>query len=207
MFLEQGLTPESRIAGLLCAGILSDTVLFKSPTCTEWDRKMAQLMAQEAGVIPEILGRDMFRASVNMEGRCAQDLFYEDFKEFVLGDERVGVSQIEIMDLEVIESLRDSLKDVMEKARQYAGYDLVVLMITDLLREGTQLMVEGKNPTRIAQAFQDYGGVKVENSAWGDREQSSGQPWERDSVFLPGVISRKKQVVPVLVKYLGQHRG
>jgi len=207
MFLEHGMIPEPGIAGLLCAGILSDTVLFKSPTCTEYDRQMVQTMAREAGIIPEILGRDMFRASVNMEGRSAQDLFYEDFKEFVLGDERVGISQIEVMDLEVFEPLRDSLKDVMDKARQYAGYDLVVLMITDLLREGTELLVEGKNPTRIAQAFRDYGGVNVETSVWNDQEQPLNKPGERDSVFLPGVISRKKQVVPVLVKYLGNQRG
>ncbi len=258
LFLEQGILPEGPIAGLLCAGILSDTVLFKSPTVTALDRELARKMAQIAGVIPEILGRDLFRAAVDMEGRTAQDLFFEDFKEFRLGDERVGISQLEVTDLEILEPWREALKDVMDKARQYNGYDLVVLMITDLLREGTELLVEGKNPTRIAQAFRDYGGVNVEPSAWAEREtdrlvnrpveQETGpflpplnepetdaflhrpeerksdrlvnrpeeqgvdhpflnRPDERDSFFLPGVISRKKQVVPVLVRYLGIQRG
>lgn len=270
LFLEQGILPDGPVAGLLCAGILSDTVLFKSPTVTALDRELAQKMAQIAGVIPEVLGRDLFRAAIDMEGRTAQDLFFEDFKEFGLGDERVGISQLEVTDLEILEPWREALKDVMDKARQYNGYDLVVLMITDLLREGTELIVEGKNPTRIAQAFRDYGGVNVETSAWAERgtdrlmsrseergvdkfnldcpgelgeakfaihpekretdpysslsnEQRNdaflynleereantflNRPDERDSFFLPGVISRKKQVVPVLVKYLGIQRG
>lgn len=206
MFFENGLTPAPEVAGLLCAGILSDTVIFKSPTCTDRDRQLAQSMARVAGVDPEALGREMFRAAVDLDGRSAEDLFYEDFKEFFLGDERVGISQIEVMGLDVLEPLKDSLRDVLEKARQYAGYDLVVLMVTDLLSEGTELLVEGKNPTRIAQAFRDYSGVNVETGVWAEKEDQSGRLRESDSVFLPGVISRKKQVVPVLVKFLGNQK-
>lgn len=275
LFLEQGMLPEASVAGLLCAGILSDTVLFKSPTVTALDRELAREMARIAGINLETFGRDLFRAAIDMEGRTAQDLFFGDFKEFGLGDERVGISQLEVTDLEILEPWREDLKDVMDKARQYNGYDLVVLMITDLLREGTELLVEGKNPTRIAQAFRDYGGIMVEPSAWAEPERDRfaahrpkepgaetvaivpegpgmdgfkatcpderepdhydlsanrfgegkanhsppdrpdgiginlplSRSDERDSFFLPGVISRKKQVVPVLVKYLGIQRG
>ena len=155
-------------------------------------------------------------------------------RSFGLGDERVGISQLEVTDLEILNP-GEALKDVMDKARQYNGYDLVVLMITDLLREGTELLVE-EEPTRIAQAFRDYGGVNVEPSAWAERgtdrfklnrseergaDKSAFHPEEQDTdtslyrldEFLnrsdertvsscPGHLA-EKQVVPVLVKYLG----
>ncbi|NLK51993.1 MAG: putative manganese-dependent inorganic diphosphatase [Syntrophomonadaceae bacterium] len=207
LFLEHQITPDPRVAGLLCAGILSDTVLFKSPTTTEQDRQMVQILAPKAGIDPEVLGRDMFRASVSQEGRSPEDLFYEDFKEFILGEEKVGVSQIEVMELEVLQPLREALKAVMEKARAQGGYDLVILMLTDLLREGTELWVKGKNPARIGQAFRDYAGVDVEVGREREGRRVAGDEGEGHCIYLPGVISRKKQVVPVLVKFLGQQKG
>jgi len=180
IYRERDLTPDKATAGILCAAVLSDTLLFKSPTCTCRDRQVARELAALAGINPDRFGRDMFRAGSALTGRPAEEVFYEDFKEFHLGEYLIGIGQAETVDLD-IEPVKESLLQVMEGVARGRGYDLVLLMLTDLLREGTELLVAGDYKL-VEKAF----GVKV----------------DRAGVFLPGVMSRKKQVVPPLSRLL-----
>lgn len=181
MYWENELEPTQAVAGILCAGIIADTLLFKSPTCTLRDRQTAYRLAALAGVQVEQFGREMFKASSSLIGLTPQEIFYQDFKEFRIGDQLVGISQIETIDMERVEKIKPDLLEVMEEARRNRNYDLVLLMLTDVLQEGSELLVVGSNPARVAQAL--------------------GGTMSDERLYLPGVISRKKQIVPPLVKF------
>lgn len=175
MFQENGIMPSRKLAGLLAAGIVSDTILFKSPTCTERDRILAERMARHAGVSLEQLGKEIF--SVSLSTHDPKEMLFSDFKRFQIAGHSLGVGQVTCLDSVGVEDVRDQFVEIMEKERQEKGYDLLLLMLTDVLREGTELIVVGDMET-VEQAFN----VKVTNHR----------------TFLPGVISRKKQIVPAL---------
>ncbi|MBR4459850.1 MAG: putative manganese-dependent inorganic diphosphatase [Clostridia bacterium] len=177
MFQEHGLQPEEKLAGLLCAAILSDTVMFKSPTATPLDRRIAERLAHIAGLETEALGREVFSASQSSD-KSAEALIRTDMKEFHMGDHRVCISQITTMDSDAMARREDEFREVMQKIRRDRGYDLILLMITDVLKEGTELLYVGEEEI-IRQAF-------------------AGNRIEGGRVFLQGVVSRKKQVVPAL---------
>lgn len=175
MFQERGLLPTAGMAGMMAAAILSDTVMFKSPTCTDRDRRMAERMARIANVSPEALGKDIFSASV--EGKTADELLFADYKEFHIAGHALAVSQITCVDSQSMLQRKEEFLRLMQKHGAQHSFDLVVLMLTDVLLEGTQLLYVGEDEI-IRQAFhvQPKGG----------------------SVFLPRVMSRKKQVIPML---------
>ena len=175
MFQENGIMPSRKLAGLLAAGIVSDTILFKSPTCTERDRILAERMARHAGVSLEQLGKEIF--SVSLSTHDPKEMLFSDFKRFQIAGHSLGIGQVTCLDSVGVEDVRDQFVEIMEKERQEKGYDLLLLMLTDVLREGTELIVVGDTET-VEQAFN----VKVTNHR----------------TFLPGVISRKKQIVPAL---------
>ena len=177
MFQEHGLQPEEKLAGLLCAAILSDTVMFKSPTATALDRRIAERLAHIAGLETEALGREVFSASQSAD-KSADALIRTDLKDFHMGDHRVCISQITTMDSSAMLTREEEFRAVMRGIKRDRGYDLVLLMITDVLREGTALLYVGDEEI-IRQAF---GGSRPEDGR----------------VFLEGVVSRKKQVVPAL---------
>ena len=177
MFQEHGLQPEEKLAGLLCAAILSDTAMFKSPTATALDRRIAERLAHIAGLETEALGREVFSASQSAD-KSADALIRTDLKEFHMGDHRVCISQITTMDSSAMLTREEEFRAVMRGIKRDRGYDLVLLMITDVLREGTALLYVGDEEI-IRQAF---GGSRPEDGR----------------VFLEGVVSRKKQVVPAL---------
>ena len=176
MFQEHGLMPGEKLAGLMAAAIVSDTVMFKSPTTTPRDRRIAERLARIAGINLGELGREVFSAS--SADKSASALLNADFKEFHLADHRLGISQITTMDSERMVERRDEFLPEMEKLRKEKQYDMVLLMVTDVLREGTELIFLGDREV-IRQAF---------NIA----------PVEGNHVFLKGVVSRKKQMVPAL---------
>ncbi len=176
MFQEHGLMPGEKLAGLMAAAIVSDTVMFKSPTTTPKDKRIAERLARIAGIDLDALGRDVFSAS--SANKPADVLLKSDFKEFNLGDHRLGISQITTMDSESMLKRKDEFLAEMHKIKKDRQYDLVLLMVTDVLREGTQLLFEGDKET-IHQAF------------------NLGEIVD-DTVFLPGIVSRKKQMVPAL---------
>ena len=181
MFQEHGLMPGEKLAGLMAAAIVSDTVMFKSPTTTPRDRRIADRLARIAGIDLEALGREVFSAS--SADKSASVLLKTDFKEFHLADHKLGISQITTMDSEHMLKRKDEFLQEMEKLKEEKHYDMVLLMITDVLREGTQLVFLGDKEI-IRQAF----GIS----------QIGG-----DSVFLKGGVSRKKQMVPALALLWG----
>ena len=167
--------PSAGMAGMMAAAILSDTVMFKSPTCTERDKRMAERMARIANVSLEELGKAIFSASV--ENKTAKDLFFTDFKEFHIAGHDFAVAQITCVDSPAMAQRKDEFLPIMQQAAKKEKLDLVILMLTDVLLEGTQLIYVGDDET-IQQAFNVV-----------PKEQT---------VFLPHVMSRKKQVIPML---------
>ncbi len=176
MYQEKGIVPTDRMAGLLASAIVSDTVMFKSPTCTDRDRRMAECMARIAGVSLEELGYDIFAAS-SSDNKSAEELLFADFKEFHIAGHMLGIGQVTCIDSADILERSAELLDVMRKTMKEKRYDTILLMLTDVLREGTQLLFIGEEET-IQQAFN----VEAKDNA----------------CFLPKILSRKKQVVPML---------
>ncbi|MEE3351681.1 MAG: putative manganese-dependent inorganic diphosphatase [Saccharofermentanaceae bacterium] len=180
LYQESGVMPSPKMAGLMCAAILSDTVMFKSPTCTQRDIAMAERLARIAGVSIDELGHDLFNAS--FDTKSVEELMKSDFKEFHIAEHTLGVAQIVCIDSFKMLDRKDEFIDHMNKLRSERGYDFVILMLTDVLQEGTELLYVGDDDT-IRFAF-------------------SVEPKD-NHVFLPGVMSRKKQIIPMLTALWG----
>ncbi len=178
MFFEHGVTPRPKLAGLIAGAIMSDTVMFKSPTCTEKDKRMAYRMAQLAAIDLQQLGIEIFSAASNIGKSDPKTLLFQDFKEFVLGDYRVGIGQITCMDVQDLSPKEEDLLKEMELSRSARSLDFVLLMETEIVDEGTKLLFVGAAGQILEDAF--------------------GVPVKDNSVFLEGVMSRKKQVVPAI---------
>jgi len=175
MFQDRGLMPSEKMAGMMAAAILSDTVMFKSPTCTERDIRTAERMARIANVSLEELGREIFSAS--MDAKTAKDLLFADYKEFHIAGHDLAVAQITCVDSPKMLERKEEFLSLMKKTAAEKGFSMVILMLTDVLLEGTQLIYLGDDEI-IQQAF-------------------NVMPRE-NTVFLPHVMSRKKQVIPML---------
>ena len=175
MFQERGLFPSDRMAGLLASAIVSDTVMFKSPTCTERDRIIAERMARIAGVSLKDLGREIFSSS--RESKSIEELLLSDFKEFHIAGHNLAVAQITSVDTTDLFDRRAEFLKAMSEISRKKNYELLLLMLTDVLQDGTWLLFVG-NEEDIKNAF-------------------SVQPRE-GAVFLPHVMSRKKQIIPSL---------
>ena len=176
MYQEKGLMPTEKMAGLMAAAILSDTVMFKSPTCTQRDIDVANRMARIARISLTELGHFIFSATSG-ENKSAEEMLQTDFKEFHIAGHNLGVSQITCVDSARMLERKDEFLEVMNRIRQEHQYDAMLLMLTDVLLEGTQLLFVGDEDA-IRQAFQ----VKTTDN----------------TAFLPKVMSRKKQVIPML---------
>ena len=176
MYQEKGLMPTEKMAGLMAAAILSDTVMFKSPTCTQRDIDVANRMARIARISLTELGHFIFSATSG-ENKSAEEMLQTDFKEFHIAGHNLGVSQITCVDSARMLERKDEFLEVMNRIRQENQYDAMLLMLTDVLLEGTQLLFVGDEDA-IRQAFQ----VKTTDN----------------TAFLPKVMSRKKQVIPML---------
>ena len=136
MYQDKGLMPSEKLAGLMCAAIVSDTIMFKSPTCTERDRRMADRMARYAGISLEELGRDIFSVNAS-EDKPARDMVFSDFKEFHIAGHSLGIGQITCLNSQKMIDRVDEFVDVMRQSMAERHYDMVLLMLTDVLREGT----------------------------------------------------------------------
>lgn len=184
MYVENGAEITPSIAGLLCAAILSDTLMFRSPTCTATDRMAANALAQIAGIVPEDFAGEMFRAGSDFRDKSEEDLFYQDFKTFAIKEVTFGVGQVNSMDAGELKALKERMVPYMEGASRERGLDMVCFMMTNILEEKTELLYEGSRAAEIlSKAFPEF---------------------ERDgeSVVLPGVVSRKKQLIPSLMAAL-----
>lgn len=183
-YFEQKASISKELAGILCAGILSDTVIFKSPTCTKEDKEIANRLAEIACIEPIEFGIAMIKEGSSLKGRSAEEILVTDLKVFTVANLRMGIGQVNTMGLEEITEQKADLMSIMEATRISRGFDNVLLMVTDLLTESTTLFIVGSSPELIGEAFK----TEVLDS----------------QVYLPGVLSRKKQVVPPLVKFFNQ---
>jgi manganese-dependent inorganic pyrophosphatase len=175
-FFENGIRPSKQAAGLLCGAIISDTLLFRSPTCTPQDKNICLKLAEIAGINVEEFAKEMFKAGTSLKGKTVEQIFNQDFKPFGIEDTRVGIAQVNTMDIEGFMPLKDEMLAYMNTKAKEANLDMVLLLLTDILNEGSQILVAGDRPEIVEKAFN----VKLEDS----------------TAFLDGVLSRKKQVVP-----------
>lgn len=180
MYQEKGIMPSKKIAGLLCSAIISDTVMFKSPTCTEHDKVIAERMARIAEVTLEEVGNTVFSGG-NLD-KPVEELLFTDFKEFLIADHKLGIGQVTCLNSDELLGRQAEMLEAMYAKKEDRGYDYILIMLTDVLKEGTELLYIGDDQT-ITNAY--------------------GQPASNNAVFLPKVMSRKKQIVPRLSELWG----
>ncbi len=181
LFDRTGVEIPKEIAGILLASILSDTVIFKSATTTQLDKEVAEELAKIAGVDDITkFGIEVKSKLSDVSGMTARQIITRDFKDFDMSGKKVGIGQIELVDLSLIESRVDEIYEDLKKLKDEGGYHSVFLMLTDIMKEGTELLAVSDAPEVVEKAF--------------------GKKLEGRSVWLDGVMSRKKQVVPPLEK-------
>lgn len=178
MYLESGLRPSKEIAGLLCAAIISDTLLFRSPTTTDVDRRILDRMSKIADLNPEEFANQMFKAGTSLKEKSPTDIVEGDVKTFTINGEDVRVGQVMTMNPEELEPLRDEITKLMQEKIEAKGETTFVLVLTDIFNETSELLVVGDHVEDIEEEF----GNKVKNG----------------TISAPGVLSRKKQVIPRL---------
>lgn len=182
MFREQNVEIRPQIAGLLCSAILSDTLIFRSPTCTETDRRAAEDLAAIAGIDCEQFGRDMFSAGSNLRSRTPEDIFNQDFKEFDFGDVKIGIAQINSMSAEDSGFVAGMMKEYLPRTCRERGLDMAFFMMTDILEEASTFIFSGTEAQEVARR------------AFPQGELRDG------TLYAKEIVSRKKQVVPGLME-------
>lgn len=182
VYQEKNLTIEPNIAGLLCSAILSDTLMFRSPTCTAMDKAAAEKLAEIAGVKCEELASEMFAAGSNLKNKSPEEIFYQDYKKFIAEDEiNFGVGQISSMDSDELAEIKERLVPFMVSECGRHGVTRVFFMLTNIIEESTELLYYGEGSEEMA------------------RIAFHMEP--KDGVFdLKGVVSRKKQLIPALME-------
>lgn len=179
MYFEMGIRPSKSIAGILCSAILSDTIKFQSPTSTYTDRITVEKLAEIAGInnIDEYANL-MFKEGSSLQGKTPKDIFYQDFKDYTFGKHKIGIGQVSTMDREKLSEMKEELIELMKHVCKDSGYNLLMLLVTDILNQASEVLFVGEEKELIAKAFSVNIG--------------------ENSVYLPGVVSRKKQVIPVI---------
>ncbi len=186
MYQEAGADIDKTTAGLLCSAIISDTLLFRSPTCTAVDKAAASDLAEIAGIKMEEYARKMFAAGSNLKGKSDEDIFYQDFKRFTAGNSVFGIGQITSLNPVELEELKGRMLAYSEKAREQHNVDMMFFMLTNILKESTELICVGPGAEQlVATAFH----VNGED----EREELDG------IVSLPGVVSRKKLAPQIMM--------
>jgi len=181
MFDFYGVEIPADIAGIMMCAILSDTVIFKSPTCTKADTKAVKELAKIAGIDnPKEIGMEMFTIKSAVAGTPIRDLVMRDFKDFDMSGTKVGIGQLEIVDISVFDEMKKDLLKDLETLRVEGGRHSVLLLLTDIMKEGSELLIASDDISKIESAF--------------DTKTTDSKVW------LDGVLSRKKQVVPFLEK-------
>ena len=177
-FKQHGVEVPANIAGMMLSAIISDTLLLKSPTTTDEDVAAVKELAKIAGVDYEKYGLDMLKAGTNLASKSDKTLISQDAKSFDMNGTQVRVDQINTVDLNEVFDREDGLRAAIEKQNKENGYDLFLLMVTNILNSDTRLLVVGEPQSVVEQAF--------------------GKKLEDNKMDLPGVVSRKKQIVPPL---------
>lgn len=185
MYQEAGVAIEKNIAGLLCSAIISDTLLFRSPTCTEVDRMAGFTLADIAGIQVNEYAAEMFAAGSNLKNKTDGEIFYQDFKTFSAGKVSFGVGQISSLNQKELDRLKRKMLPYLQKAHKEHGVDMMFFMLTSILTESTTLLCEGVGAEAL-----------IRNAFHIDSEE---QGELKDGIVeLPGVVSRKKQLIPAI---------
>ena len=185
MYEENEIEVPREIAGILCGAIISDTLLFRSPTCTPLDERTAKKLAKISDIDLEQMAQEMFNAGSNLKGKSAEDICFQDFKQFTVNDTIFGVGQITSMSKEELVAIRDMMTEHLPKVLEAHNLNMIYFMLTDILAESTELLCVGTGARGIALSAFDL-------------------PDNAKSLILKGVVSRKKQLIPVLVETMQQ---
>ncbi|MDT8378201.1 MAG: manganese-dependent inorganic pyrophosphatase [Desulfotignum sp.] len=181
MYKYLGVEIPKDIAGIMLCAILSDTVIFKSATCTDEDKAVCAELSELCGESNlEALGIEMFKVKSAVEGTPIRELVFRDYKDFNMSGKGVGVGQLELVDLSIVDGIKADLEKDIQALKAEKGHHSVLLMLTDIMKEGTELLVASDDESVVEKAF---GVAPKDGKAW-----------------LPGIMSRKKQIVPDLEK-------
>jgi len=179
MFDYYNVEVPKELAGMMMCAILSDTVIFKSPTCTKEDTKACKELADIAGVEDyKAVGMEMFIVKSDVLTDTKRALVLRDFKDFNMNGNKIGVGQLEVVDLSVFDNMKEELFVAMKELKEEASRQSVLLLLTDIMQEGSQLLVLSDDNSKIEKAFN----ITLENN----------------QIWLPKVMSRKKQIIPFL---------
>ena len=176
IFFENGRRPSKKIAGILSAAIISDTLFFKSPTSTKTDKIMLKRLEKIADIDVDSFAMEMFKEGTSLTGKTPEELLKEDFKVFAINEETIGIAQVYTMDPESLDDMKGELLELMEKKRIEEGYVTFILMLTDIFKEASEMIIVGEYKDIIGKVL--------------------GESTGKDSFYAKGVLSRKKQVVP-----------
>lgn len=176
-FFDRDMAPSKNLAGLMLSAILVDTVITKSPTCTKHDKRIITRLADIAGIKDwKKFGMELFKIRSNVNKSSAVDIIKGDFKDFQTNIGKVGIGQVETVDLNEFKDREDELLQKLQEIKESEDYHTVILFITDIMQEGSQFLVATSDQERV--------------------EEALGSELEDNKVYLSGVISRKKQVAP-----------
>lgn len=178
LYKENNVEVPKNIAGMMLSAIVSDTLLFKSPTCTQEDVQAAKELAEIAGVDLEGYGLEMLKAGTNLGTKSASELIDLDAKSFPMGGSNLRIAQVNTVDLAEVFARQAELESAMQEANAANGYDLFVLVVTNILDSDSEILIVGEPKENVEKAFN----VTLDNNR----------------ALLKGVVSRKKQVVPQL---------
>ena len=187
MYLEKGITITSQMAGLMCAAILSDTLMFRSPTCTQIDREAALRLAEIAEVKVEELASAMFQAGSNFDNKTEEEILNQDFKIFHAGDVSFGVAQISAMGRTELDKVQERIEPKLEQMMGEKQIQMIFVMLTDILNESTYLIYRGADASQLVAA------------AYNCEPSDQG-------IMLENVVSRKKQLIPALINTLAERK-
>ncbi|MEE1242854.1 putative manganese-dependent inorganic diphosphatase [Frisingicoccus sp.] len=182
MYRENKIEIPANMAGLMCSAILSDTLMYRSPTCTPLDRMAAEALAKIAGIEVEDYAMQMFEAGSDLNSKSDADIFYQDFKKFSAGNTQFGVGQITSLDARALKKIRTRLANMVTKAKAEHGLDMIFFMLTNILDESTLVLCS------------DDQALEVACRCFGVSEVKYG-----DSIFVANMVSRKKQFIPKMV--------
>ena len=185
MYQEYNKPVNPVIAGLLCSAIISDTLLFRSPTCTLLDEDAAKELAEIAGINMDELAQAMFKAGSNLQGKSAEEICFLDFKQFTVNDTVFGVGQVNSMSAKELTEIKTQIESELDKIRQNHRLDMIFFMLTNIMTESSELLCVGPEAREKAISAFDLNG-------------------KSDTLYLKEVVSRKKQLVPAIVEALQQ---
>jgi len=185
MYVENCVEITPSMAGLMCSAIISDTLMFRSPTCTEYDKAAALKLAEIAGIDVEKYAEEMFSAGSCLSERSCEDIFYQDYKTFTTAGMTFGVGQITSMNACDLNATKERLNPFMEELLAKGGVDMLFFMLTNIIDESTILLFKGAKAKELITA-------------------AYGEPESNDGIMVKGMVSRKKQLVPDLIAAIQQ---